>query len=482
MTSYDEITARDGLASPEGVGAVNGGRQRSLSPAAARNLTTTTKTPPLTAGTTSRWLLRKLAWVNVRGGAYRVNRRRTIRKQGGRIAFAKNSEGQFEIIPESLGQIAILRGYENQEVLTELARRCTPRSFEAGEIIVEEGQPIREGIVVVHGRLERMATGHYGEVAVLGVLTDGNHLGDEGLMQSDPLWTATVKAATSGTLMSIPWSTFMEVIERSEDLRNHLDAYLENEAVRVNSKGEAEIALSAGHHGEAQISTTFVDYEASPDEYELSLTQTILRVQTRIADLYNEPMDQVEQQLRLTVEEIREEQERELLNNRSFGLLHTTAYDQRISTYSGPPTPDDLDDLLAMRRRTDFILAHPRAIAAFGRECNHRGLVPEVVTIEGHRVPAWRGVPIYPCPKIPVAATQTSAMIAIRTGEADGGVVGLYKTGLPDEYEPGLNVRFMGINQRALIEYLITAYYSVAVLVPDAIGILDDVSVAAPRV
>ncbi|MCM6778451.1 cyclic nucleotide-binding domain-containing protein [Nocardia sp. CDC159] len=474
MTSYDEIAAP-----PET--STNGLRQRSLSTAAARNLSTTTKTPPLMAGVTSRWLLRKLAWVDVRGGAYRVNRRRTIRRRGGRIAFSMNGDGQFQIVPESLGELAILRGYSNAEVLAELARQFTPRTFEAGEVVVEEGQPIQEGIVVVHGRLERMAMGQYGEQAVLGVLIAGDHLGDEGLMRTDPLWTATVKAATSGTLMTIPWSTFTDVIERNADLRAHLTAYLENDSVRVNSKGEAEIALSAGHHGEERISTTFVDYEPDPQEHELSLTQTILRVHTRVADLYNDPMDQIEQQLRLVVEEIREGQERELINHPSFGLLHATDYDQRISTYSGPPTPDDLDDLLAMRRRTDFILGHPRAIAAFGRECSRRGLVPEVSTIDGHRIPSWRGVPIYPCPKIPVTATQTSSLIAIRTGEHDQGVVGLYKTGLPDEYEPGLNVRFMGINQRALIEYLITAYYSIAVLVPDAVGILEDVNVAAPR-
>ena len=32
-----------------------------------------------------------------------------------------------------------------------------------------------------------------------------------------------------------------------------------------------------------------MDYELAPREYELSLTQTVLRVHTRVADLYNEP-------------------------------------------------------------------------------------------------------------------------------------------------------------------------------------------------
>ena len=56
-------------------------------------------------------------------------------------------------------------------------------------------------------------------------------------------------------------------------------------------------------------------------------------------------------------------------------------------------------------------------------------------------------------------------------------MVGLHQTGIPDEYRPGLSVRFMGINDQAVINYLVSAYYSAAVLVPDALGILEDVEI-----
>ncbi|MCM6778453.1 cyclic nucleotide-binding domain-containing protein [Nocardia sp. CDC159] len=455
--------------------------QRSLSTSAARNLATTVKTPPLMAGITARWLLRKLPWLDVAGGVYRVNRRRTLRPPSGKVTFVRNGPDDIQILPESLAQVPPLRGYYNIDVFRDIVSRCTTRDFEAGEVILAEGEPVQEAVIVVHGRLERTTTGPYGEPALLGVLTDGDRLGDEALLQTDPLWTATVKAVTAGTLMTLPWPGFLEVVDNNPDLRDHLAAYVSNSALRVNAKGESEIELTAGPQGEDEIATSFVDYEVSPREYELSLTQTILRVHTRVADLYNEPMDQVEQQLRLTVEEMREEQEWELVNNPEFGLLHNTSPDQCISTHTGPPSPHDLDDLLAMRRRTDLLLAHPRTIAAFGRECNRRGLVPETCSEDGHRLMSWRGVPIYPCPKIPITDYQTSAILAIRTGEREEGVVGLYKTGIPDEFEPGINVRYMGINQRAMLEYLVTAYYSVAILVPDATGILENVSIAAPR-
>jgi hypothetical protein len=281
--------------------------------------------------------------------------------------------------------------------------------------------------------------------------------------------------------MVAPWAELQHLLDGSRSLREHVDGYLSGTRKPVNRRGEAAVDIAAGHVGEPGLPGTFVDYELHPREYELSVAQTVLRVHTRVADLYNEPMNQLEQQLRLTIQEIRERQEWELLNNREFGLLHNADYGQRIHTWSGPPTPDDLDDLISMRRKTRLLLAHPKAIAAFFRECNKRGLVPGSAEVNGHEIPAWRGIPIFPCGKIPITGTQTTSIVAMRVGEDDQGVVGLHQTGLPEECEPGLNVRFMGINEQAVMSYLVSAYYSTAILVPDAIGILENVHIAAPR-
>ncbi|GDY31701.1 hypothetical protein GTS_33340 [Gandjariella thermophila] len=92
-------------------------------------------------------------------------------------------------------------------------------------------------------------------------------------------------------------------------------------------------------------------------------------------------------------------------------------------------------------------------------------------------MPAWRGVPIFPCNKLPLNRYRTTSILLMRTGEANQGVVGLRQTGLPDEYEPGLSVRFMNISEKAIISYLVSTYYSAAVLVPDALGVLDNVEI-----
>lgn len=455
--------------------------QTALTTAAAKNLATTTKTPPQMQGISSRWLLRLLPWVEVPGGTYRVNRRLTYPVGGGRLSFV-HTGAEARIVPPSLTELPPLRGLQDQELLTELAGRFVPRAFAAGEVLAERGAPADEVLVIVHGKVRRIGEGRFGDShAVLGTSADGDHFGAAALARTGAVWEHTARAATPGVLLALPRPAFDELAARSASLRAQLDAWTATGELPQDRHGQAEIRLSAGHLGEEPLPGSFADYELEPREYELSAAQTVLRVHTRVADLYGAPMDQTEEQLKLTVHALRERQEYELVNNPGFGLLANADPGQRLSTHGGPPTPDDFDDLLAGRRDTRFFLAHPRAIAAFFRECNRRGLYPEPAEVNGHRVPSWRGVPIFPCGKIPVGAGHTSSILALRTGEDDQGVVGLRRTGLTDEREPGLSVRFMGIDDKAVAEYLVSTYYSAAVLVPDALGVLDHVEVAAPR-
>jgi CRP-like cAMP-binding protein len=451
-----------------------------LTTAAARNLATTTKTPPQMAGITSRWLLRMLPWIQVSGGAYRVNRRLTYAVGRGRVGFVKTGD-EVRVAPPTLTELPALAGLADSDVLAALADRFVRRDIEAGRVIASAGEPVDQVLLLAHGKVGRIATGKYGEESVLGVFGDGDHFGDQSLADPGAVWQYTAKAVTACTLLALQKAEFAALAERSPALAEQIRRHVADRGRSRDRHGQAQIELAAGHQGEPDLPTTFVDYELAPREYELSVAQTVLRVHSRVADLYNQPMNQVEQQLRLTVEALRERQEHEMVNNRQFGLLHNADFDQRVQTHGGPPTPDDLDELLSRRRDSKLFLAHPRAIAAFGRECNRRGLYPDTVQVAGHEAPAWRGVPILPCTKIPIDAGQTTSILVLRTGEDNQGVVALRQTGLPDEVEPGLNVRFMGIDEKAVISYLVSTYYSVAVLVPDALGVLENVEIARPR-
>jgi CRP-like cAMP-binding protein len=343
---------------------------------------------------------------------------------------------------------------------------------------VELGQPANQIFLIAHGKVNQIGVGKYDEQTVLGVLADGDYFGDRTLLEAQSNWEYTVQAVTRTTVLVLPQQAFRELLNQSQSLQAQVDRFRSLPEQGQNEYGEASIEVTSGYVGELELPGTFVDYELSPREYELSVAQTVLRVHTRVADLYNEPMNQTEQQLRLTIEALRERQEHELINNQEFGLLYNADFKQRIYTRNGPPTPDDLDELLAtVWKEPGFFLAHPRTIAAFGRECNRLGVYPQSIDLGGHRVPAWRGIPIFPCNKIPITNARTSSILLLRTGVEKQGVIGLHQTGIPDEYQPSLSVRFMGISEKAILSYLVTAYYSAAVLVPDALGILEDIQI-----
>src|SRR4051795_4239699 len=74
----------------------------SLGRAAARTLATTTKSVPQMQGISSRWLLKLLSWVEVSGGAYRVNRRLSYAVGDGRVTFTTTG-AEVRGIPPGLG-------------------------------------------------------------------------------------------------------------------------------------------------------------------------------------------------------------------------------------------------------------------------------------------------------------------------------------------------------------------------------------------
>ncbi len=449
----------------------------SLDVAAARNLATTTKSAPQMQSITSRWLLRVLPWIQADGGVFRVNRRATYALGDGRVQFISEGD-QVRVIPQELTELPLLRGFEDEAVLTALASRFQQREYAPGEVMFSSGSPADTVGLIAHGKVERLGDGLYGEASSHGIIADGDHFGGEVLADATGSWEFTLKAVTAVTVLLLSRQAFDELNGEAGGLRAHIQRRSAEAARPQNEHGEAAIDLTSGQDGEYQLPQTFVDYELSPREYELSVAQTVLRVHSRVADLYNKPMNQTEEQLRLTVEGLRERQEHELINNRSFGLLHNADLSFRFQARQGAPTPDDFDELLSLVWKDPAcFLAHPRTIAAFGRECTRRGVYPQLSEFFGHQVPSWRGVPVLPCNKIPMSRTRTSSVLLLRTGMESQGVIGLHQTGLPDEFQPGLNVRFMGIDEKAVISYLVSAYYSAAVLVPDALAVLENVEV-----
>lgn len=446
----------------------------------ARQLTTTQKTRPMMESISSRSLLKVLPWVNVVGGFYRVNRRRILEIRPGLVTF-RSENGNPKIHSPSLNQIPVLRDITDETLLNQISAKAKKVDFKRDADITGKAKKSTNLYIIASGKVTIVEAGVYHNDNALVTLGAGQYFTEFGVSKGKKkLQDYSAKAKTAVTIFKIALSDIKAILKSSPDHKDHLEThfkYLEELDNLTNRKGEAIVKMFSGlHDSEPPIPSTYVAYDDDPREYELYSSQTILKIHSKVADLHNNPYNQTQEQIRLTIEELREMQEHEMINNENFGLLHSADFSQRIHTKTGPPTPDDLDELISKRRKTKYLFAHPKAIAAFLRECTKRGIYPDTVEMDGREVVAWRGCPILTCNKIPIINGMTS-IIAMRVGEEDQGVVGLYQMALPDEVEPSLSVRFMSIDEKAIISYLITNYYSLAVLVSDALGILENVEV-----
>ena len=446
----------------------------------ARPLTTTHKTRPQMEGISSRNLIKSLPWVNVTGGHFRVNRRRILDIRPGKVKFTEGKTPKIK--GPSLAQIPTFRHITDVNVLEEIAKKAVLEVHKKDFTILGPKDKHTHIYIIASGKVSFYMKGNFNYDQKSGTSGSGFYFGEYGLSnKGDAVTPYEAKAVTPVTIFKIAYADIKKILSNHTSYVNYLEqqkATISGLIQKINRKGESAVDHYQGvHEGDPDIPNTFVEYDPNPREYDLNAGQTILKIHSRVADLYNSPYNQTEEQVRLAVEELREAQEYEMINNEKFGLLHNVDYTQIIQTESGPPTPDDMDELISRRRKTQFIFAHSKAISAFTRECSKRGVYPTTVDVNGRETLAWRGIPILTCNKIPVKDGLTS-IIALRTGEADQGVIGLYQMGLPDEIEPSMSVRFMGIDDKAIISYLITNYFSVAVLVPDALGVLENVEVS----
>ena len=459
--------------------------QRSVTTSVARNLANTTKTSPKMMSITPRYLLSMLPWVQVNGGTYRVNRTKVELSKAERIGVEVR-DGKALLTTEGLRSVPLFSKLP-EAVLSRMVNSFKTEDVSLGNKLIVEGEDRSKFFILAQGQVEVLSKGVHGSNLRMALLTEGEYFGETDIASDRPS-DITVRTITPCVLLTLSRkdldAALADVPDLTADFRRAIDEHLTLQST-VNRYGERNIDLVSGFAENVQIPETFVDYSSHPREYSLSAIQTVVRVHTRVSDLYNGPYDQLEEQMRLTIEGIKERQEWDLINNNKFGLVHSVDPAMRISTRYGAPTPDDLDELLALVwKKPAFFLAHPKAIAAFERECTWRGVPPVTMNLFGTPIIMWRGVPLVPCDKLEMKSRYlsnrwygTTSILLMRIGEADQGVVGLHQAGIPGEISPSLSARLMGLDSLGVASYLLTLYSSCAVLTDDALGVLENVEV-----
>ena len=166
-----------------------------------------------------------------------------------------------------------------------------------------------------------------------------------------------------------------------------------------------------------------------PKEIFLNAVAAIVDVHTRVSDLYSSPYDQIGEQLRLTIETVKERQESELINNPDYGMFASVADSQRISTLTGPPSPDDLDVLITRcgrNRRSSSPTRKDRGLRPGVHAARRAAADGEPVRVA---VPDLARPADHPVGQGPLEDGKTKFLL-LRTGEKRQGVVGLFQPGL----------------------------------------------------
>ncbi|MEQ9297796.1 MAG: family 2B encapsulin nanocompartment shell protein [Cyclobacteriaceae bacterium] len=462
-------------------------QNQTISIKAAKNLTYTDLTRPMMVAQSPKLLLRMIPWRDVPGGILRVNRTKLIFKGAGRVSIEFGDGGVPAVTPEAFRLIPMFYKLP-MELIEQMTQNLKMEQYDIGSIMIKKGEDRDKLFILADGTAEFFDTGVHGEELQMKIIGSGDYFGQDELV-ADVSAQSSVRTLTKCVFITLSQKDLQGILKKNKQYQQIFDQAIQEQLdleAGSDEYGEHRVEVKSGHMGVEELPKTFVDYIEEPEEIPITNIQTILRVHSRISDLYNNPINQLQMQINITMAYMYESQESAIINDPTYGLLAKCDPGMRIQPKYGTPTPDDLDNLLSLVwKQPTFFLAHPRAIAAFARECTFRGTPPPTIKVHEQTVITWRGIPLIPSDKIKVDGQGLSrhgsgltSILLMRAGVEDvQGVTGLYQTGTPGEVAPGLSVRMMGMDEKAIASYLMTLYYNVAVLTEDALAVLENVEV-----
>ncbi len=433
---------------------------------------------------TPRYLLSLLSWANIDSSIYRINRVQNF-SEVRKLAVSPNKKIELQdyyFLSDLLKSIPLFHNL-SEELIKEVLNGLYQKSVEIGDVIVKQGEVANKFYLVTEGEFE-VSVEEEGKKVSLKTLVAGEYFGEMALLE-ETTRQATITAATKGSIICLNKETFYKITANPK-LKKELLLVLQERKSELNLStqyGNISNAMSIenSHQATAPI---FSNYEADSIAIDLNFIQAGIAIHTKNNDIYRAGSHkQLAEQLRVGIDNVHEKEEWELINNKKFGLLHNVTADMCLEAKSGLLALDDLDNLLALVwKKPSFFLAHPKAIAAFAKQCTSHDIVMPVVSILGSNFLTWRGLPLVPSDKINIVNDNgklRTDILLLRTGEDNQGVVGLHRASLRENIYniPSLSIQYIGSDEQAISNYLITKYFALAILVPDAIAVLKNVEI-----
>lgn len=245
---------------------------------------------------------------------------------------------------------------------------------------------------------------------------------------------------------------------------------IENITYRIN-KVSSMNTVTINEHEYGTMPHDNIGLHHEPCEIEIVPIETLIKVPSRVYDVMNYPHNQLAHQIRLTVDNIHEHQEKYFINNPDTGLIAYCQAALRTRTYDNNINPDILDDLYSeVWNKPTFYLMHPLALATFCKSCNEKGLNLGNTEIFGYSFITWRGLPIITTDKIPYTAQSLTYVFLIRTGQKDSGVIQLFNATPTKSGFPGVFIETSMTDNLGSVNTRVTLYTNIAVLSREAIA------------
>jgi ATP-binding cassette subfamily B protein len=147
--------------------------------------------------------------------------------------FTVKGEGIAEITAERLADVPIFSMLDDA-TRADLADKMTSEGCDAGTEVIREGAPGDKFYVVARGRLEVLRGAPGDRRARIGVFEDGDSFGEIALLRNVPR-TATVRALTRVTYLTLKRDHFLRLVERTPGLRDALE-----QVVRARLEGASQ--------------------------------------------------------------------------------------------------------------------------------------------------------------------------------------------------------------------------------------------------
>jgi hypothetical protein len=117
----------------------------------ARNLAHTTKSVPQMDSATPRWFLQMLPWINLSGGAYRINHRKTVIRAGAKIPITVHN-GVAKIDGPRLKGISLFQDLDDA-LLDRIAAKFKSETVAMGAMVLKKGDPGDKFLLLAEGKV-----------------------------------------------------------------------------------------------------------------------------------------------------------------------------------------------------------------------------------------------------------------------------------------------------------------------------------------